>query len=301
MSPPDSDPIATARSLLFVPGSRPDRFDKAASAGADLVIIDLEDAVAPEDKDGARGHAAAWLALGNRAVVRVNPPGTRWSETDLRMAAEHGCPVMVPKAEDPAVLAGISARTGGRCGILPLLETALGIERAREVCAVPGVVRAAFGNVDLATQLGVAHDDHQALLHARSQLVLAAAAAGGCAPVDGVTTAVRDPDALRTDIAHARRLGFTGKLCIHPDQLPAVAEGFAPTEGELRWARAVLGAAESVTTVDGHMVDKPVLERARRVLTRAAGPHAAAWTCRPGPTPHRGPGVRAVCGDGGGR
>ncbi|UKY48070.1 HpcH/HpaI aldolase/citrate lyase family protein [Streptomyces inhibens] len=270
-----SDRIATARSLLFVPGHRPDRFDKAASSGADLVVIDLEDAVAAEDKDRARDNAVAWLALGNQAIVRINPPGTPWSEADLSAAADHGCPVMAPEAEDPAVLADLAARTAGRCDLILLIETALGMERAHEVCTTPGVARAAFGNVDLAGQLGVAHDDHAALAYARAKLVLASAAAGICPPIDGVTTAVRDTDVLTTDIARARRLGFTGKLCIHPAQLPAVADGFAPSAEELHWARAVLHAGDSVTTVDGQMVDKPLLERARRVLALAHEPHTA--------------------------
>ncbi|MFE6931072.1 HpcH/HpaI aldolase/citrate lyase family protein [Streptomyces sp. NPDC057699] len=264
--------IAAARTLLFVPGDRPDRFDKAAGSGADLVVVDLEDAVAPEHKDRARRAAAEWPGLGHRCVVRVNAPGTPWFEADLRMAAGLGCPVMVPKAEDPAVLAEVAAR----CTPVPLIETALGAERAYEVCSVPGVVRAAFGNVDLAAQLGVAPDDTLALAYARSRLVLASAAAGISAPVDGVTTAVRDTGALTADTAHARRLGFTGKLCVHPAQIAPVTAGFAPTEGELRWARVVLGAGEAVTTVDGHMVDKPVLDRARGILARSpegARPH----------------------------
>ena len=261
--------VSAARTLLFVPGDRPDRFDKAARSGADLVVVDLEDAVAPEDKEEARQAAADWPGLGGRTVVRVNAPGTPWCEADLAMAADRGCPVMVPKAEDPAVLGGIAARTAGRCALIPLVETALGVERAHDVCSVPGVVRIAFGNVDLAARLGVAHDDTLALAHARSRLVLASAAAGIGRPVDGVTTAVRDLEALRTATAHARRLGYAGKLCIHPSQIGPVADGFAPSDGEIRWARAVLGAGASVTTVDGQMVDRPVLERARGILALA--------------------------------
>ncbi|MFG3153337.1 HpcH/HpaI aldolase/citrate lyase family protein [Streptomyces sp. NPDC048219] len=262
-------PVSTARTLLFVPGNRPDRFDKAARSGADLVVVDLEDAVAPEDKEEARQAAADWPGLGGRTVVRVNPPGTAWFEADLATAAGHGCPVMVPKAEDPAVLGGIAARTDGRCALIPLVETALGVERALEVCSVPGVVRVAFGNVDLAAQLGVAHDDTLALAHARSRVVLASAAAGIDPPVDGVTTAVRDPAVLRADTAHARRMGFAGKLCVHPAQIGPVADGFAPTDDEIRWARTVLDAGASVTAVDGHMVDRPVLERARGIVALA--------------------------------
>ncbi|MDT0492194.1 CoA ester lyase [Streptomyces griseus] len=258
--------LETARSLLFVPGDRPDRFDKAVATGADVVILDLEDAVAVPDKGRARGHVAAWLGAGHHAMVRINAPGTPWCDEDLAMAAGFGVPVMVPKAEDPVVLAELGVRAGGASPLVPLVETAAGIERAVEVCAAPGVVRVALGNADLAGQLGVAHDDHLALAYARSRLVSASAATGRCAPVDGVTTSVRDLDVLAADIAHGRRLGFTGKLCIHPAQVAVVAERFAPTASEREWARTVLAAGDSVTVVDGHMVDKPLLERARRIL-----------------------------------
>ncbi|MFK8843932.1 HpcH/HpaI aldolase/citrate lyase family protein [Streptomyces sp. Ac-502] len=260
--------LAAARSLLFVPGDRPERFDKAVASGADVVIVDLEDAVAPADKERARAHVAAWLAAGNSAMVRINAPGTPWCDDDGAMAA-CGVPVMVPKAEDPEVLADFARRTGGKCPVVPLVETAAGIERAVEVCAAPGVVRVALGNVDLAGQLGVAHDDHEALAYSRSRLVSASAATGLCAPVDGVTTSVKDVDVIAADVAHARRFGFAGKLCVHPAQIAVVAEGFAPTAQEREWARSVVAAGDSVTVVDGHMVDKPVLERARRIL--AAG------------------------------
>ncbi|MFA3878590.1 CoA ester lyase [Streptomyces sp. MMCC 100] len=263
--------LETARSLLFVPGHRPDRFAKALVSGTDAVIIDLEDAVAGADKDRARDNAAAWLGEGNDAVVRINPPGTPWCDEDLDMAARHGAPVMVPKSEDPAVLADLACRTAGKCLLIPLVETAAGVERAAEVCGTSGAVRIAFGNVDLAGQLGVAHDDHAALAYARSRLVSASAAAGLGAPVDGVTTNVKDLGVLAADIAHARRLGFTGKLCIHPGQIVSVRERFAPTEDELRWARSVAEIGDSVAVVDGQMVDKPVLERARRILAAADG------------------------------
>ncbi|MCF2528738.1 HpcH/HpaI aldolase/citrate lyase family protein [Yinghuangia soli] len=269
------DRIATATTLLFVPGNRPDRFAKAASSGADLVILDLEDAVALADKDEARAAADRWLADGNQAIVRINAPGTPWSAADVAMAARHGCPVIVPKAEDAATLADLVALSGARCGLIALVETALGVERAYEVCRAPGVVRAAFGNVDLSAQLGTAPDDHTALAYARSRLVVASAAAGIAPPVDGVTTALRDLDALRTDIGHARRLGFTAKLCIHPAQLPGAARGFAPSPEEVRWAASVLAAGDSATAIDGHMIDRPVLLRAERILAAAAETPAA--------------------------
>ncbi|WP_317617322.1 HpcH/HpaI aldolase/citrate lyase family protein [Streptomyces antnestii] len=254
--------LAAARTLLFVPGHRPDRFEKAAAAGADAVIIDLEDAVAPDGKDAARRHAADWLARGRDAVVRINAPGTPWWDADLDLVTAFGCPVMLPKAEDTDAI----ARIAEVCAVIPLVETAAGIERALDVCRAPGVVRAAFGSVDLATELGVRHDDTLALAYARSRLVIAGAAAGVAPPLDGVTTALDDADTLAEDIHHARRLGFGGKLCIHPRQLPAVAEAFAPSEKELAWARKVLAAGDAVSAVDGVMVDRPVRERARRLL-----------------------------------
>ncbi|WP_275561303.1 CoA ester lyase [Streptomyces sp. 5-6(2022)] len=267
---PYRDRIERARSLLFVPGYRPDRFAKAAATGADLVIIDLEDATAAQDKDRARDNVARWLAEGNNAVIRINPPGTPWCDADLEAVSRYGAPVMVPKAEDHGVLSELARHTAGRCALIPLIETAVGVERANEVCAAAGAVRVAFGNADLASQLGVAHDDHMALTYARSRLVSAAAAAGLCPPVDGVTTSVRDADVLTDDISHARRLGFTGKLCIHPAQVPIVSAGFAPSESEQKWARAVVTAGDSVGVVDGQMVDRPVLERARRILAAAS-------------------------------
>ncbi|MET8901758.1 CoA ester lyase [Streptomyces sp. NPDC004538] len=258
--------LETARSLLFVPGHRPDRFAKAVSADADVVIIDLEDAVAPQDKDMARANVAAWLSEGNGAVVRINAPGTQWCDADLETATRYGAPVMVPKSEDPSVLADIACRTAGKCLLLPLVETAAGVERAADVCTTAGAVRAAFGNVDFSSQLGIAHDDHLALTYARSRLVSASAAAGLCPPVDGVTTSVKDMDVLSADVEHARRLGFTGKLCIHPSQIAPVASRFAPSESEQHWARTVVTAGDSVTMVGGQMVDKPLLQRARRIL-----------------------------------
>ncbi|MEV0600112.1 CoA ester lyase [Streptomyces sp. NPDC050315] len=269
-APSYAQALAAARSLLFVPGHRADRFAKAAAAGADGVIVDLEDAVAPDAKDAARDDVAMWLAGGARAVVRVNAPGTEWFEADLAMAAAHGAPVMLPKAEDPAVLEAVTGAAGGRSPVLALIETAAGVENAAALCRVPGVVRAAFGSIDLAAQLGVDPDDHLALAYARSRLVCASAAAGLAPPLDGVTTDLTADGPLPSDVAHARRLGFGGKLCIHPRQLAAVHEGFTPSPAEQKWARRVLAAGEAVTVVDGRMVDRPVLERARRIL-RAGG------------------------------
>jgi citrate lyase subunit beta/citryl-CoA lyase len=251
-------PVA-ATTYLFVPGDRPDRFGKAVASGADVVVLDLEDAVAPADKDAARDAVAAWLTAGGRAMVRINAPGTPWSDADAALVAARGVPVLVPKAETPGVLAGFRE-------VVALIETALGVERAGELAAVPSVTRLAFGSVDLGTELGVAPEDPEPFAYARSRLVVASAAAGLAPPVDGVTTDLRDDERLAADVRYARRMGFGGKLCVHPRQVEPVRAGFAPTTAELDWARRVVTAGDSVSTVDGKMVDKPVLARARRIL-----------------------------------
>jgi citrate lyase subunit beta / citryl-CoA lyase len=247
-----------SRSFLFVPGDRPDRFAKAAASGADVVVLDLEDAVAPERKEQAREHVHHWLYGGNRAVVRVNAAGTPWHDDDVA-AVGAAVAVMVPKAEEPLDLGLLT---------IPLIETAAGVLNAFAICAGKSVLRPAFGSVDLAAQLGVDHRSHEALRHARSALVLAAAAAGCGAPIDGVTTALHSPDALDADLEHAITLGFRAKLCVHPRQVEAVNRAFTPTPEQLDWARGVLAVAEngSVSVHDGEMVDRPVVLRARALL-----------------------------------
>jgi citrate lyase subunit beta/citryl-CoA lyase len=261
-----------ARTLLFVPGDRPERFAKAAASGADVIVLDLEDAVAPPAKPDAREAVREWLAAGNPGMVRINPPGTEWYDDDVAAVAAAGpAPVMLPKAQDPAEVAALVAALGPGAEVVPLVETALGVHRAVEVCGVAGVVRAGFGSVDLASELGVDPVDREALRHARSALVLGSRAAGAGAPIDGVTTAVRDEQLLVEDCVHGLSLGFTAKMCIHPAQVGPVATAFSPTPEQVEWARAVVGASAGggVAVVDGKMIDKPVVERARALLLRA--------------------------------
>jgi citrate lyase subunit beta/citryl-CoA lyase len=264
------DRVWLSVSLLFVPGSRPDRFAKAAVASPGMVILDLEDAVAAADKGTARDHARSWLGAGNPAMLRINGAGTPWYDADVAMARAVGCPVMLAKCEDGTQVAGLGRALGSGVPIVPLVETATGILNAREICAAPGVARVGFGSIDLATELGVDPADTTAMLAARSQLVLASAAAGIAGPVDSPTLDLTDESSWRSDAAHARSLGFTAKLCIHPRQISAVEAAFAPTPVELSWARDIVDSAhDAVTTVAGSMVDPPVVERARRLLARA--------------------------------
>ncbi|MFK0251880.1 HpcH/HpaI aldolase/citrate lyase family protein [Amycolatopsis azurea] len=264
--------LSHAKTFLFVPGHRPDRFAKAAASGADVVILDLEDAVAPEQKGTARENVRAWLAEGHRAVVRINAAGTPWYHEDVASVGDV-LAVMVPKAEERAELDALAGRLPG-VPLLPLVETAAGIAGAVAVCAADSVVRPAFGSVDLATQLGVDHRSHEALRYARSALVVAAAATGRAAPIDGVTTALDDETVLKVDLGHAKTLGFTGKLCVHPRQVIVAARELSPSESEIEWARGVaaLVGDGSVAVADGQMVDRPVELRARAILDRARQP-----------------------------
>ncbi|MEU0794178.1 CoA ester lyase [Amycolatopsis sp. NPDC005961] len=256
---------------LFVPGNVPGRFAKAAAAGADAVVVDLEDAVRPEDKNTARAETLCWLSEGGQAWVRLNASGTLWFDADVdAVAGASGLlGVLVPKAEDPAALAALAARLGPDTAVVALIETAAGLHRVHDVATTLGVTRLAFGALDLAAELG-ADDTAEAMLFARSTIVLASRVAGLPAPIDGVTTVVHDADAVTTAARRARSLGFRGKLCIHPAQIEPTARGLAPSAADIAWARDVLqaadGSAGAVTGPDGRMIDKPVLDRAHAIL-----------------------------------
>lgn len=264
------------RSCLFVPGDRPERFEKALAAGPDLVVLDLEDAVLPAAKPAAREHVRSFLRGGGRAAVRVNGAGTPWHEEDVGLLAEPGAiAAMLPKAEQPEALARFAASVREGCAVLPLVESALGIWNALELARVAGVTQLAFGSVDFQLDAGIAggDDEFEALLYARSRLVLASAAAGIAAPIDGVTVALDDSRVLERDVARARRLGFGGKLCIHPRQIAGVHAGFAPSEAELAQARLIVAAADAAGAngairLDGKLIDRPVAERARALLAQ---------------------------------
>ncbi|UXA11458.1 CoA ester lyase [Mycobacterium sp. SMC-8] len=260
-----SDEIRSATSFLFVPGDRPERFEKAAASGSDVVVIDLEDAVAPADKEQARENARVWLHAGSPAMIRINGADTPWHEGDLTLSADGMTAVMLPKAGPVGELWRFDPSTL----VVALVETAAGIAGLSELCVAPGVHRLAFGSIDFGAQLGIDPTDREALLTARSLLVIASAANGLAPPIDGVTTALTDREMIINDVVYARRLGLTGKLCIHPAQVAAAHEAAAPTQSEAEWATKVLASASangSASAVDGQMVDLPVLQRARDIL-----------------------------------
>jgi citrate lyase subunit beta/citryl-CoA lyase len=279
-----NDPLAAARSFLFVPGDRPDRFAKAAAAGPGSVVIDLEDAVAPDHKETARAAALAHLA-GHTALVRINAAGTPWHEDDVAAlrGAEGLAGIMLPKAGSAEDLRALRGARGSRDlpAVLALIETARGVRDAAGIAQLPGVGRLAFGSFDfcLDTGITVSTDDERELLLARSALVIASRAAGLPGPVDGVHGALDDDAGLAAATRRAVGLGFTGKLCVHPRQVPVVHAASRPDEAQLHWARGVLEAAEgsagAAVRVDGQMIDAPRLDQARRLLARGSADEGA--------------------------
>jgi citrate lyase subunit beta/citryl-CoA lyase len=268
--------MALPRTYLFVPGDRPERIAKALATEADAVVIDLEDAVLPAAKPAARDSVAQVLAgLGPdhlaRVVVRINDDATPWHDADVALLAAHRVQqVMLPKAERVDTIARLRLACPG-IAVLALVESARGVLAAEAIAMAPGVQRLVFGTIDFALDLDLSGDP-LGLDYAAGRLALASRAAGIEAPVAGVTTALSDEIALRADVARARAHGFAAKLCIHPSQVAIVHAALAPTAEELAWARRVVEAtaqSSGAVQLDGRMIDKPVIERARRTLARA--------------------------------
>ncbi|MEQ4299980.1 CoA ester lyase [Plantactinospora sp. B6F1] len=275
------------RSWLYVPGHRADRVAKALAAGADAVVIDLEDAVPPEQKAAARDNAVRVAAdrpadpAGPQLWVRVNDPAGPWGEADLDAVsgtALHG--LRLPRSEDPQLVREVADRTG-----LPLqllLETATGLARAVDLAAAhPGVAGLGLGEADLAADLRV--PSAAGLAWARGWVVVAARSAGLPSPVQSVFTDVADLAGLRASSEQGRDAGFVGRSVLHPRQIPAVHEVYTPTAEQVEAAQAVLRAAAQARTrgevavldAAGRFVDPAVVARARVVLDLAREPGPA--------------------------
>ena len=260
------------RSYLFVPANRPDRFDKALASHADAVIIDLEDAVPPDDKSTSRNALAAWLSPAHPVIIRVNGADTPWFREDLTLARLPGVVgVMLPKAEKIDEVFTVAC-VGAGTAVLPMIETAVGLANAQTIARAQGVERLVFGSIDFQLDLGISGDDVE-LASYRAQLVLASRLAGIAAPVDGVSTSIDDVDSLKVDAQRARRQGFGAKLCIHPRQVDTVNSAFGPSADEISWAQRVLEAAArsggAAVSVEGRMVDRPVMMKAQAIVQEA--------------------------------
>lgn len=281
------------RAYLYAPGSRPDLVAKALGGEADAVVLDLEDAVAPDAADEARGHVAAALdrragrpaASGPDLHVRVDRSADGYDREDLEAAVRPGLDgLRLPKAEDPADVAAVGRlldelepRVGlrpGAVGLYPTVESAAGALAARDLAtASPRVVRLAFGASDFLADVGARGDEDLATLHVRSHLVLVSRAARIGPPIDSVHTRLDDEAGLVAGAERARSLGFVGKSVVHPRQVAPVQRVFTPSPDEMAWADRVVAAVgegrPAATTVDGEFVDPAVVARARGLLALA--------------------------------
>lgn len=280
MRSPTHDAASLPRTYLFVPGNRPDRFGKALASGADAIVLDLEDAVAPQDKAAAREAIAVWCHAGqqnfgrivNSIVVRINDESTEWFDDDLELIHAAGLhAVMLPKAELASQVTRVTSALPETGFVIPIIESARGLLNVDAIAAADGVQRLAFGTLDYAADLDLSGDS-RGLLYPACRMALACRAAGLASPIAGVTPDLGNEDILLADLALARACGFGAKLCIHPNQVGAIHRALAPTPAELDWASRVVAATETETgafQIDGKMVDRPVILKARAILGRA--------------------------------
>lgn len=275
------------RSLLYSPGDEPEMLKKAVASGADTVIFDLEDAVAPAARDEARRTVREMLdGLDDpdpSISVRINPYD-RTGPEDLEMIVRNGTrlpdSVVLPKVEHAEqvdrVTADLATASATSVDVIPLIETAAGLLAVEEIAAASGVIAVAYGDQDYTADVGATITDEKTeSLYAR-QRVVAAAAAAGVDAIDTVHTDIEDTVGLREQTRRALKFGFDGKLAIHPVQIPVINEAFTPEDEEIEWAERVLAGQEQaeqensgVFTVDGQMIDPPLVERARAILRRA--------------------------------
>ena len=273
--------MTRARSWLFVPATRPDRFAKGATSGADRVILDLEDAVAPSEKVEARRNLARAVIPGEVPVyVRVNSALTPWFEDDLAVAATLAIRgILLPKADSAAHVERAARAIPNECAIVPIIETAIGFWNVLDVARAPRVERLVFGGLDFSLDTGM-QDEDGAFDYVRSRIVIASRVAGIAPPIDYVTLAIDDQELLQRHTARSWHFGFGGKLCIHPKQIPVTNDAFRPSDDEVAWARSILREQaarpeDAVFAHRGELVDRPVLERARQIVAAADQASAA--------------------------
>ena len=275
------------RSLLYSPGDNRGMLENAVETAADTVIFDLEDAVAPASKEGARRTVQSTLdALDDpvpNVAVRVNPYDRSGRADVDAVVGDVATPpdsVLLPKVDDADPVEALHEQLAelgeADVGVVPLIETAAGVLSADEIAAAPGVTAVAYGDQDFTADIGATvTDDKTESLYARQRTVVAAAAAGIDA-FDTVHTDIEDREGLREQTEFVVELGFDGKLAIHPDQIPVINEAFTPASDDVEWAEKVLAGQEraseadaGVFTVDGQMIDPPLVERARTIVRRA--------------------------------
>lgn len=266
-------------SYLFIPANKEVMFSKALASGTDAIIIDLEDAVHPNEKPLGRDNVLSWLHKINKSSVktgiyiRINHPNDKEFDDDISLLNSLNKPlitgVMVPKLECSETINHLKSRLNAGISRLPfigIIETARGLYHCESI-ACSGVVRLAFGSLDYSHDINCLQTP-EALLYARSRIVVASRLANLPPPIDCVTPEFCTPETLLTDCCHARSLGFSAKLCIHPDQVDVVAKAFSPTEEQIKWAEEVLKQSREsyAFQIGGSMVDLPLIKQAARLM-----------------------------------
>jgi citrate lyase beta subunit len=276
--------VSVLRSILFVPGDRPERFPKAIESGADAICLDLEDAVQPSDKAAARRSVAAAVACSaaaTRLVVRINSLRSRHGLEDLlalEAVARRPASIMIPKIESASEAQTVREVLSSRndpVTVMGLIETSRGLDAIDAIAAAPGLAALILGIADLSAEMGISME-WEPMLYARYRTVCAAHRAR-VAAVDGAWTKIDDSEGLQAEAARAVELGFGGKICIHPGQVSIVHAALSPSAEAIAHAREVIAAssvaAHGVTVVRGRMIDRPIVEAARRTLARAGLEH----------------------------
>lgn len=263
-------PAEDARSWLLVPGSKPERFDAAAQSRADVVILDIEDAVDPSQKDEARRGVIDWLSTaGNSAWVRINDTSSDFWGADVDELADavglEG--VVLAKTEKPEDVVNTFHRLGARTPVVPLIESALGLERATEIGMAQGGFRLAFGSGDFRRDTGM-WATREAMAYARARLTVSSRAAGLPGPIDGPTTE-ESLRILREQSEWTLEYGMTGKLCLRLEQTAVVNEVICPQTSDILWAKGFLADFEAAGGVVRDGSDLPRLGRARKILRLA--------------------------------
>jgi citrate lyase subunit beta / citryl-CoA lyase len=266
--------MTAVRSMLFLPATRPELVAKAIALRPDLAVLDLEDAVAEQHKDAARDLLAAssaqFASSSVLGLVRINAPGSRQFDRDLAAVADSAAAgVVLPKYEDRAVAGEVRAAIGPQRILIVGVESIVGVANCRALLQQE-ITAAYFGAEDYIADIGGRRRaDNLEVLHARSEVVLAARLAA-VAAIDQTVVSYGDDAAFIADARFGRDLGYTGKICIHPNQVPLANAAYSPSPVEIEHARVIVAAADlGVATVDGQMVDMPHIRSARDILERA--------------------------------
>lgn len=266
--------MKSARSYLFVPANRVERFEKALNTDADAVIIDLEDAVPLELKQSSRDALAAWLQNHPeyQVMIRVNSSQTEWFLADIELAKfPNVSAIVLPKTESGTEIEAVLKIR--EIGIFPLIETPLGFANVRQIACTKQVIALMFGTIDFQLEMNM-NGGYLELLSFRNEIVLASQLAKIQAPVDGVTVDFKNEDVIQLETQQAKNLGFAGKLCIHPNQVNLVNQTFNPSSQEITWAKQIMQAIKETkgqtVSLNGKMIDLPVILQAQKIIDRTS-------------------------------